>query len=102
MLIVTVCLSSVRLFKQGPALLVHNNRPFTQKDLEGIQNLGVGSKRLDPCKTGQYGIGFSSVYHLTDVPSLLTCLEEQGPVLCVFDPQSAYAPRAGDNQPGIM
>lgn len=83
-------------------MLVHNNKPFTKKDLEGIQNLGIGSKRQDPCKTGQYGIGFTSVYHLTDAPTVLTSLEDQGPVLCVFDPQCIYAPHANANQPGIM
>ena len=30
---------------QGPALLVYNDRPFSEDDLLGIQNLGLGSKR---------------------------------------------------------
>ena len=40
---------------QGPALCVYNNRPFSRSDLEGIQNLGEGSKGQDPNRTGQYG-----------------------------------------------
>ena len=87
--------------RQGPALLVYNDKPFTNKDLQGIQNLGIGSKSQDPSKTGQYGIGFTSVYHLTDVPTVLTSLEDHGPVLCVFDPHCSYAAEA-NNQPGIM
>jgi len=40
---------------QGPALCVYNNRPFSKSDMEGIQNLGEGSKGHDPNRTGQYG-----------------------------------------------
>ena len=86
---------------QGPALCVYNNRPFTTADLEGIQNLGEGSKGDDPCKTGQYGIGFSSVYHLTDVPSILTSTDETGPTLCVFDPNCQYVQDATPTVPGM-
>ena len=86
---------------QGPALCVYNNRPFTRADLEGIQRLGEGSKRNDPCKTGQYGIGFSSVYHLTDVPSILTSTDETGQILCVFDPNCQYVQEATAAVPGM-
>ena len=86
---------------QGPALCVYNNRPFTTADLEGIQRLGEGSKRDDPCKTGQYGIGFSSVYHLTDVPSILTSTDETGQTLCVFDPNCQYVQEATPAVPGV-
>ena len=57
---------------QGPALCVYNNKPFRNEDIEGIRNLGEGSKGDDPNKTGQYGVGFNAVYHLTDVPSFMT------------------------------
>jgi sacsin len=73
---------------QGPSLCVFNNSYFTEDDFNGIRNLGIGSKREDPSKTGQYGIGFNAVYHLTDTPSFLT----KGPGLgksgqiCIFDP----------------
>ncbi len=40
---------------QGPAILFCNNAPFTESDLQGIQNLGEGSKSNDPLKTGQFG-----------------------------------------------
>ncbi|ERE91622.1 sacsin [Cricetulus griseus] len=44
---------------QGPALCVYNNQPFTEDDVRGIQNLGKGTKEGNPCKTGQYGIGYA-------------------------------------------
>ena len=73
---------------QGPALCVFNDSSFTQKDLIGIQKLGIGSKAEDPAKTGQYGVGFNAVYNLTDLPSFLTKGPEieGGETLCIFDP----------------
>ena len=81
---------------QGPALLVWNNEEFSQKDLEGIQKLGLGSKRDDSESIGQFGIGFNVVYHVTDCPSLIT----GGKTLCVFDPHCKYVPGANPLNPG--
>ena len=81
---------------QGPALCVYNNKPFTADDLEGIQKLGVGSKTDDLEKTGQYGIGFNAVYHLTDCPSFLS----NENTLCFLDPHCRYAPEATPDSPG--
>ena len=83
---------------QGPALLVWNDSVFTEKDLEGIQSLGLGSKRSDSETIGQYGIGFNAVYHLTDCPSFIT----GGNTLCVLDPHMRYVPEATDRYPGAM
>ena len=85
---------------QGPALCVYNNRPFTEADLEGIQRLGQGSKMMDPNKTGQYGVGFNCVYHLTDVPSFFTKGRNVGETLCIFDPHARYVPGATVEEPG--
>ena len=87
---------------QGPALCVFNNKPFTEADIAGIQNLGEGSKGDDPNKTGQYGVGFNAVYHLTDVPSFASSGEEIGDVLCIFDPHCKYVPGATRFEPGRM
>ena len=86
---------------QGPALLVFNDAPFTQRDLEGIQNLGEGSKGDDSEKTGQYGIGFNVVYHVTDVPSLLTSVDDES-VLCIFDPHARFLEECSQAEPGRM
>ena len=82
---------------QGPALCVYNDRYFSEEDLKGIQNLGTGSKRDDPEKTGQYGVGFNAVYHLTDCPSFLS----NGNTLCFLDPHCWYAHEATSQAPGV-
>ena len=87
---------------QGPALCVYNNKPFRNEDIEGIRNLGEGSKGDDPNKTGQYGVGFNAVYHLTDVPSFMTKGEDIGEVLCAFDPNCRYVPNATPQEPGML
>ena len=86
---------------QGPALLVFNDAPFTQCDIEGIQNLGEGSKSDDCQKTGQYGIGFNVVYHVTDAPCLLTKVDDDCR-LCVFDPHACFLEECSESEPGRM
>ena len=81
---------------QGPALLVWNDSDFSDDDLEGIQKLGLGSKRGDTDSIGQFGIGFNVVYHVTDCPSFIT----RGNILCVFDPHCHYVPGANPLHPG--
>jgi len=81
---------------QGPALLVWNDSTFTEKDLTGIQQLGLGSKRADAESIGQYGIGFNVVYHLTDCPSFIT----GGETLCIMDPHCHFVPDATPLKPG--
>ncbi|TWW80704.1 Sacsin DnaJ -like protein subfamily C member 29 [Takifugu flavidus] len=77
---------------QGPALCVFNNKVFSDADLKGIQRLGEGGKHSTPGKTGRYGVGFNSVYHLTDCPSILTGDE----LLCISDPNQIYIERHSD------
>ncbi|KAL3892277.1 hypothetical protein ACJMK2_004496 [Sinanodonta woodiana] len=88
---------------QGPALCVFNNSAFTKADIEGIHDLGLGSKRDDALKTGQYGVGFNAVYHLTDAPSFLAKGPEldDGEMLCIFDPTCQYIPSVTENNPGV-
>ncbi|KAJ8350050.1 hypothetical protein SKAU_G00251800 [Synaphobranchus kaupii] len=51
---------------QGPALYAYNNAEFTETDWRGIQATGRSVKRNDPNKVGRFGIGFNSIYHVTD------------------------------------
>ncbi|XP_019860001.1 PREDICTED: sacsin-like isoform X2 [Amphimedon queenslandica] len=81
---------------QGPALLVWNDKDFSDKDLEGIQKLGLGSKQDDDESIGQFGIGFNVVYHVTDCPTFIT----RGDTLCVFDPLCKYVSGAKATRPG--
>ena len=84
---------------QGPALLIWNNGTFTDKDLQGIQNLGFGGKRGDSETIGQFGIGFNVVYHVTDCPSFIARVNGES-LLCVFDPLCRYVPGATALHPG--
>ena len=83
---------------QGPSLLVWNDSIFSDKDLKGIQEVGLGSKYSDSETIGQYGIGFNVVYHLTDCPSFIT----GGETLCIMDPHCMYAEGATTLSPGRM
>ncbi|XP_018081716.1 sacsin [Xenopus laevis] len=82
---------------QGPALCIYNNKKFTENDVEGIQQLGKGGKsdRLD--KTGKFGLGFNTVYHITDCPSFIT-----GDRMGIFDPNLIFLPTSCSNSPGGM
>lgn len=83
---------------QGPALCVYNNKKFSNEDLIGIQQLGEGGKRGTLGKTGKYGLGFNSVYQLTDCPSILTGDE----YLCISDPNLKYVEAGTKESPGCM
>ncbi|KAG0047760.1 hypothetical protein BGZ83_007240 [Gryganskiella cystojenkinii] len=72
---------------QGPALIIYNDAEFTKDDLHALCRLGVGNKRKDPTKIGRHGQGFNSVFHLTDVPSVVS-----GTSIGYFDPLRAYLP----------
>ncbi|KAG0259647.1 hypothetical protein BG011_002498 [Mortierella polycephala] len=74
---------------QGPALVIYNDAEFSEKDFEALSNLGVGSKREDTSKIGRHGLGFNSVYHFTDVPSVVS-----GAYIGFFDPQLTNLPKS--------
>ncbi|KAF9920082.1 hypothetical protein FBU30_010134 [Linnemannia zychae] len=70
--------SNLRLFHEdlaeymGPALLAGNDSVFKEEDFVSLKNLASSEKRNDGFKIGQMGIGFNSIYHLTDCPSFIT------------------------------
>ncbi|KAK7495953.1 hypothetical protein BaRGS_00012654, partial [Batillaria attramentaria] len=53
-------------FLQGPSLCVYNDAEFTDSDWKGIRMLHTSVKEKDPLKVGRFGLGFKSVFHLTD------------------------------------
>ena len=65
----------------GPALIVHNDAVFTEDDFKNITKLAGATKMDQPLKIGKFGVGFCSVYHITDVPSFVSC-----DFLYIFDP----------------
>ena len=64
----------------SPALLVRNNRPFRlasevgpeHDDFANILNVAGGHKWVQATAAGRFGIGFNSVYFLTDSPLIFS------------------------------
>ena len=81
----------------GPALIVHNNSTFANEDFENIAKLAGATKANKPLKIGKFGVGFCSVYHITDVPSFVS-----GEWLYIFDPTLQYLKGivCNENRPG--
>eukprot|EP00755_Sulcionema_specki_P000936 Sspe_Gene.3173::Locus_1042_Transcript_1_1_Confidence_1.000_Length_5840::g.3173::m.3173/K17592/SACS; sacsin len=75
---------------QGPALLMFDSATFKERDFEGVMNFGRGSKRYDPTSTGMFGLGFNSVFHITEAPQFFS-----GRTWVCLDPQERYLPHRG-------
>ena len=80
---------------QGPALLVYNDSQFSDEDFDSIQSIGDSKKRGQLAKTGRFGIGFNSCYHLTELPTFLS-----RNFLVMFDPQAKFLPDINPANPG--
>jgi sacsin len=80
---------------QGPSLLAYNDAVFTEEDFVSISRIGGSGKHGQAWKTGRFGVGFNSVYHLTDIPSFVS-----GKYVVLFDPQGAYLPNISAANPG--
>ncbi|KAH3827382.1 hypothetical protein DPMN_129319 [Dreissena polymorpha] len=82
---------------QGPALWVYNDARFSEDDLIAITKLNGGTKQFDTTKIGKFGLGFCSVYNLTDVPSFIS-----GENFVMFDPHTTFLGKAlPGKSPGI-
>ncbi|RIA90183.1 hypothetical protein C1645_164871 [Glomus cerebriforme] len=57
---------------QGPALLAKNNALFEERDFKSLLNLANSEKYDQFDKIGVMGVGFNSIYHITDSPSFIT------------------------------
>ncbi len=55
----------------------HNGNPFTRADVENITGIGNSNKSQETNKIGRFGIGFKSVFAITDRPEIYTVLEEK-------------------------
>ncbi|RAL41091.1 hypothetical protein DM860_008789 [Cuscuta australis] len=80
---------------QGPTLVAFNDAVFTEEDFLSISRVGGSAKRSQSWKTGRFGVGFNSVYHLTDLPSFVS-----GKYVVLFDPQGVYLPNVSAANPG--
>ncbi|KAK5576186.1 hypothetical protein RB653_007327 [Dictyostelium firmibasis] len=52
----------------GPSILIYNNAIFQEKDWGGICQISQGSKKENLKSVGNFGLGWNSVYHITDNP----------------------------------
>ncbi len=50
------------IIKDGYFIFLHNGDPFTERDIEGLCDVGNGNKMKDVKKIGYKGIGFKSVF----------------------------------------
>ena len=83
---------------KGPSLLAYNSAKFTDVDFKSIQRIGDSLKKdAKGTKTGRFGVGVNSTYHLTDVPMFVS-----GTKIVMFDPQASYVPGINPANPGKM
>ncbi|KAL9647985.1 hypothetical protein ABK040_016676 [Willaertia magna] len=78
----------MKRINEVPSLIVFNDALFEEKDYESIRKLGHSQKRLDKQKVGRFGLGFNSVYHLSDYPTFIS-----GENIVIFDPHRKIIPR---------
>ena len=84
-------------FIQGPALMAFNDRVFLEKDYEGLSKLGIGSKREEEDVIGKFGIGFNTVYSITDTPMFISNED-----FVIFDPHLQFSEVGTSEEPGGM
>ncbi|KAF0500627.1 Sacsin [Gigaspora margarita] len=80
---------------QGPALLSANNAIFQEKDFKSLLNLANSVKINESDKIGVMGIGFNSIFHITDVCSFIS-----GSSYVLIDPHSRGYCKASPGQRG--
>ena len=71
--------------EQDRFIFMHNGKPFNEKDVEGICDVGNGTKANDSNKIGYKGIGFKSVF----MPSVNHVSIISGQYCFEFDKQKA-------------
>ena len=70
---------------QTPALYIYNESEFTEEDFKSVVKIGAGNKASDSSKIGKYGLGSLTMYHFTDVPSMIS-----SKYFVIFDPSRQY------------
>ncbi|KAK3098317.1 hypothetical protein FSP39_018369, partial [Pinctada imbricata] len=56
----------------SPAICFYNDGEFTDEDWEGITMVRKSIKRENPLKVGRFGLGFKSVFHITDYVTVIS------------------------------
>ncbi|KAG9010519.1 hypothetical protein FRB94_010285 [Tulasnella sp. JGI-2019a] len=70
---------------QNPALVIWNNKTFSEGDFKGLLSTGEGGKRESREKIGRFGLGALSFYHFTEVALVVS-----GDHAVFLDPSGAY------------
>jgi hypothetical protein len=52
--------------------VIHDGRPFSERDIEAITNIGLGTKGADEDKIGRFGIGFKAVFAYCETPIIFS------------------------------
>ena len=73
--------------------------PSSLISLSTFQRIGDSLKKETSkgTKTGRFGVGFNSVYHLTDLPTFVS-----DRFVVMFDPQAKHLPNVNPSNPGKM
>lgn len=50
----------------------HNGRDFDFKDIEGVTGIGISTKKTDLTAIGKFGVGFKSVFAVTETPHIFS------------------------------
>jgi hypothetical protein len=82
---------------QGPALLVYNDKTFAPSDVDALMEIGCGHKAKDKLSIGRFGVGFNTVYHITDCPALVT-----GDTTLFLDPSAKHLDGVSSENPGLI
>src|SRR5450755_723223 len=72
-------------------IFYHNGNPFKRADVENITGFGNSDKTQEANKIGRFGIGFKSVFAITDRPEIYTVLEKNP---FAFDIEDLFIPIA--------
>nr|XP_022324106.1 sacsin-like isoform X6 [Crassostrea virginica] len=68
-------------YMSGPAFCFYNDSVFEEDDWQGITMVRKSNKHDDPLKVGKFGIGFKSVFHITDTVMVIS-----GKTILFIDP----------------
>ena len=75
----------------GSAIVVHNNKTFSDDDFIYIQKLAGATKQNKSLKIRKFGVRFCNLYHVTDVPSFVS-----REFLYIYDPSKIFKREISD------
>lgn len=52
--------------------ICHNGRDFDFKDIDGVTGIGISTKKSDLTAIGKFGVGFKSVFAVTETPHIFS------------------------------